>query len=46
MSKEGAGLTQDRRVQGPERQLWAGQSVDPDPGSWLWLQEAVAVGKS
>lgn len=45
-SKEGTGLTQGRREQGPEHQLWAGQSVDPGPGSWSWLQEAVAVGKS
>lgn len=43
MLKEGAGLTRGCRVQGPGRQLWAGGSVDPWPGSWSWLQEAATV---
>lgn len=43
MLKEGAGLTQGCRVQGPGRQLWAGGSVDPWPGSWSWLQEAATA---
>lgn len=44
MSKEGAGLTQGHRVQGPERQRPAERSMDPDLGSWSWFQEPAAVG--
>lgn len=45
ISKDEAGLTRGRRVQGPERQMGAGRSADPGPGSWSRLQEAVAVGE-
>lgn len=45
MSNEGGGLTQGRKVQGPEHQLWAGGSVDPGLGSWSWHQEAAAAGE-
>lgn len=43
MLKEGAGLTQGCRVQGPGCQLQAGGSAGPWPGSWSWLQEAATA---
>ena len=43
MLKEGAGLTQGCRVQGPGCQWQAGGSAGPWPGSWSWLQEAATA---